>query len=113
MFVGEQGDLLWRALTEPARGGLSPLKQGLINDNVVYTAKDMVAAGALYDETVAAHLTTDLTTGVEGAFVDSLRTNVHAAFTEALNPGIGECRWTEEQQDKLRGFIEVLETDER
>ena len=113
VFVGENSDLLWRALTEPVRGGMSPLKAGLVKSKDRYTIKDMVTAAALYDETAAAQLTTDLTAGVDTDSVDTLRTNILKAFTEALNPGIGKCRWNEQQQHKLRGFIKILETDQR
>ena len=112
IFVGEHGDLLWRALTETDHYGMSALKQSTqIPDHrgVVPFKTAMIVAAVLYDETAEQQLTTGLFDGAEPDDRASMRTNVLNVFAEALNPGFGECRWTEQQQDQIRGFIELVE----
>ena len=114
MFVGEQGDLLWRALTETDNNGRSPLKARLRRygyRTLTGDAKDMVVAAVLYDDTAARQLTHGLFDGVpDPANRQRARQNMLYAFTEALNPPDGRgCRWTVEQQARIRGFIETVE----
>ena len=64
VFVGENGDLLWRALTETTLSGLSPLKAGLRRWEQSNIEKEMIVAAAVYDETAAYQLTHGLFEGV-------------------------------------------------
>ena len=118
VFVGEHGDLMWRALTETDQHGRSPLKTGLINiyryNTMTDDAKDMVTAAVLYDDTAARQLTHGLFDGVpDPDDRQQFRTSVLEAFNEALNPPDGrECRWTVEQQTKLAGFVETVEASQ-
>ena len=109
MFVGENGDLLWRALTEPELSGLSPLKVGIVEKIGGLWVREMVVAAALYDDTAAEQLTTGLFDGVNPQHRRSLRTNTLAAFTIELNPKGEPCRWSEQQQNRIRGFVDVID----
>ena len=131
VFVGEHSDLLWRVLTEPDRHGMSPMKarlgdgktfwrstkpmpeahRGLEEDHLGWLALnvEIVSAAALYDETAERQLTTCLFDGVETGDRADMQQTVADMFTEALNPGVGECRWTKQQQTRIRGFIDTVE----
>ena len=106
VFVGERGDLLWRALTETSLDGRSPLTVAL-DDSFPPYPSDLFAAAALYDETAEYQLTHGLFVGA--ANKHRLRDRALVALKEALNPPAGECRWTVEQQHRLRGFVAVVE----
>ena len=116
MFVGENSDLLWRALTETDHYGMSPLKAGVCNVRNLRQhqhrrlwTNEMVAAAALYDDTAAEQLTTGLFEGVHPGVRAEVRTYVLDAFDEQLNPEDSECRWTPEQQERIRGFAALVE----
>ena len=119
MFVGEHSDLLWRALTETVDSGMSPLKKGGVAGFRSPDRYEMTAAAALYDETAAQQLTTDLFVGVHPDKRCHARDSALGIFRYALDPSHGswmptvdhptECRWTEQQQDQLRGFIKIVE----
>ena len=113
VFVGEHGDLLWRAITETDLHGRSPLKQTLMwelgarNDS----RKEMVAAAMLHDECAAEQLTTGLFDSVDsGLYRSELKAKVLTVLNDALNPSPGECLWTEEQQDRLRRFDATVQS---
>ena len=108
IFVGEHGDLLWRALTETAASGLSPIKEafGRFGSPLM---SDMVCAAALYDETAEKQLTTGLFDGVEPENRGFLQTNLFRVFNQQLNLDPDKCRWTVEQQDRIAGFINVID----
>ena len=108
MFVGENSDLLWRALTETDQGGSSPLKQGIVQ-GIARRSKDMIAAAALHDETAAQQLTTGLFVGVEPIQRAAVHRSVGWVFAEALQPRGHRCRWTDEQQHKLAEFVDIVE----
>ena len=110
IFVGEHGNLLWRAVTETTKGGLSPLKVGIIGSIGSIWVREMVAAAALYDKTAEQQLTTGMFVGFRPRERAPMRTLTLEAFNAALNPtDDGDCRWTDEQQNKLREFIKVVE----
>ena len=118
VFVGEHGDLIWRALTETDHHGRSPLKAALLWDTTTGAHTDMVAAAALYDETALEQLTTGLLDdpdhytfpGWDRDDYTAVLQRAQNVFAEALNPpGDGECRWTPAQQQRLRSFIDVVE----
>ena len=76
MFVGEHGDLLWKAVTETTSSGLTPLKIGLWRHGSDASEQIAVAA-ALYDETAREQLTTELFVGVDnGEHRTAMRTNI-------------------------------------
>ena len=105
-FVGEHGDLVWRALTETDRYGRSPLKEALVRG---VADNNLAVAAALYDETAAEQLTTNLFVGATTRGRHSLHEQTLAAFTEALNPPSFEFRWTDEQMARIAGFIKTVE----
>ena len=109
VFVGEQGDLVWRALTETDNYGMSPLTGSVCQrfDVLNPASKDMIVAAVLYDETAEQQLTTGLfdVTSVQHRRI--IRERMLGLFDDALTP---LCQWTPEQQERLRGFIEVVET---
>ena len=112
IFVGEHSDLVWRALTETDLYGMSPLKQStqiLDQRGVVAFKTEMMVAAVLYDECAAEQLTTGLFNGAELDDRADMRTNVLSVFAEGLNPPVGVCRWTVEQQTRLRRFIDIVE----
>ena len=112
VFVGEQGDLLWRALTETDLHGRSPLKETLMWKLGVRNGshREVIVAAMLHDETAAEQLTTGLFDSVDsGLYRSELKAKVLTVLNDALNPSPGECLWTAEQQDRLRGFIETVE----
>ena len=111
VFVGEHGDLLWRALTETDLHGRSPLKETLMwklgarNDS----RREIIAAAMLHDECAAEQLTTGLFDSVDsGLHRSELKARVLTVLSDVLYPTTGQCRWTEEQQDRLRGFDETV-----
>ena len=116
VFVGENGDLLWRALTETDYHGMSPLKEVLAESNTKRTSRyvsrrstDMIVAAALYDETAEQQLTTGLYDGLNAEQRVDARTNTLRILTEALNPTDQiECRWTPEQQQRLQSFYSLI-----
>ena len=112
VFVGENGDLMWRALTETDLNGMSPLKAGVIDLPNVPGQQAMVAAAALYDGTAQKQITSGLFDGVDRPRHRAiLRTKMVNVFAGQLNPSGGHIAryWTPEQQDRIRGFIEVIE----
>ena len=115
MFVGENGDLLWRALTETDHYGQSPLKQAL---QLLHTHPPsyttMAAAAALYDETAEQQLTTGLFDGMKPSNLETTRRvdarrQAAQVFRDELNPEFSECRWTPQQQTRLRSFIDTID----
>ena len=110
-FVGEHGDLLWRALTETDYYGRSPLKETLREQyDTARSVKHMIVAAALYDDTAQQQLTTGLFDGgVHDRERCHLRNQALELFDYALSPANGECRWTDEQRDQISGFIAVVE----
>ena len=110
VFVGEHGDLPWRALTETDYYGRSPLKHGLAQRRrLPVDERTLIVAAVLYDETAAAQLTTGLFAGYQTHERVHLQNRVRDVFQQSLNPGNGSCLWTDEQQHRLRGFIETVE----
>ena len=119
MFVGENNDLLWRALTETDNDGLSPLKAGLGVGGFSQWSRHMIVAAALYNETAERQLTSDLFVGVGfGERVSPFQRveerndaliKTRDVFLNALTPETGECCWTAEQQQRIRGFVDVIE----
>ena len=111
VFVGENGDLLWRVLTETDHYGWSPLKQEVRwRGGTNQLDGDVIVAAALYDETAAQQVTTVLLAGVGHDNRADTQENVLYIFLQALHPADGdECRWTPEQQDRIRGFINMVE----
>ena len=51
VFVGENSDLLWRALTETDYYGRSPLKAAMFWEMPTVLRQEMIVAAALYDNT--------------------------------------------------------------
>ena len=113
VFVGENGDLVWRAVTETEQGGLSPLKVGILHRDPINNsdaAGRMCVAAVLYDELAEKQLTSDLFVGIEPVSNRRVvRECTLQTFADALNPTEGECRWTPEQQHRIRGFIKTVE----
>ena len=119
LFVGEHSDLLWRALTETDLSGSSPLKNKLRDRSRIRGfGEDMVVAAALYDETAATQLTTGLFDAAPDWERRHLRDHVLELFNDALNPktpggNFGSeakpSRWKPEQQNRIRGFINIVE----
>ena len=109
-FVGEKGDLLWRALTETTTTGLSPLKAAM-QDRYFLDAdgKEMVAAAVLYDETAAAQLTTGLFTGFDESKHRTLQVNTLDLLAAAADPHSGQSRWNNKQRSELHGFMRVVD----
>ena len=68
----------------------------------------MVTAAALYDETAQQQVTSKLFTGANQQQRSQLRTVVTDMFSQQLNPDDGACRWTPDQQNRLRGFIDTV-----
>ena len=109
-FVGENNDLMWRALTETTLHGWSPLKTAITDPRVLSLhAKDMVAAAVLYDETVENQLTNELFDGVATNLRGVAQSNALIVFNHALNTSDRERRWTSAQRDRLREFIDTVE----
>ena len=111
-FVGENGDLLWRALTETDHHGLSPLKNG--GREPSRESYEMFAAAALYDKTAETQITTDLFAGVALDERRLMRDRVLEIFRYALDPYSSarlradlvepvECRWTDKQLNRIEG----------
>ena len=117
VFVGEHSDLMWRALTETTQRGRSPLKEGLrqkLNDRLVRDVnkrefRELVVAAALYDDTAAIQLTTGLFVGVSPSDRETVHSTVLGAFASQLPGEATQCQWTEQQQDQIQGFIDVVE----
>ena len=109
VFVGVNGDLLWRALTETDHHGTSVLKAAMGFRRDVTTEDEMICAAALYDETAQYQLTTGLLDGVDTYRHETTRLRALNVFRYGLNPEDGDSRWTAEQQNRIRGFIETVE----
>ena len=119
VFVGEQGDLIWRALTETDRYGRSALKEGMSRESMLSwmtkpadttTLQEMVVAAALYDETAEQQLTTGLFDGVDDWNRPDLRDDTLEVFADVLDPPDGApCRWTANQRTRIRSFVDVVE----
>ena len=69
----------------------------------------MIVAAALYDETAAYQLTHGLFDGLRAPHRTSGRTVAHKLLLNALHPDYRPCRWTEQQQLRIRGFINTVE----
>ena len=110
-FVGEHSDLVWRALTETDHVGLSPLKSGATGSVTTYVTRHLIAAAVLYDDEAAMQLTSDLFVGVEQRNRVAARDRTLRVLTNALNSNREPFRhdWNDEQQRRLRGFIETVE----
>ena len=99
-------------MTETNDRGLSPLQHGIVSSQ----GSEMFAAAALYDKTAEHQLTTGLfdtwnhnsdsrsVTDVDDRIVAKQR--VVERFEETLKE---PCRWTDEQQERLRGFVTIVE----
>ena len=116
MFVGEQSDLIWRALTESDYYGRSPLKAALMARrwepklDGSKVAGELITAAALYDQQAACQLTHGLFDGCSDVEQRrELKVNGLEVLGHALNPTDGDSRWDEEQQDRLCGFIDIIE----
>ena len=110
VFVGENGDLIWRALTETDHTGLSPVKAAVNRGATHGVHQNIAVAAALYDDTAREQLTTGLFAGAASADRAGAQVNAAAMFTAALHPEDGSpSRWTEEQQNRISGFIDVTE----
>ena len=107
VFVGENSDLLWRVLTGTDHYGRSPLKQGLLTTG--WRSNDMTVAAALYDETAQYQLTHGLFDGVTSWYHSEIHDRTRRLFGDVLIPTDGESRWTPEQQERIRGFIDIVE----
>ena len=114
MFVGENGDLVWKALTETDRYGWSPLTETLRRGDISRRGKELVVVAALYDETAQYQLTHGLFDVADRW--DRRRIQQHAleALNHALNPGSlpdphHEHCWTPEQTEQIHGFIKTVE----
>ena len=113
VFVGENGDLLWRALTETDYYGRSPLKQALVNGDLTtdwfkmdFGAETaMIVDAAVYDKTAETQLTTNLFNGVPPRKQGPLRNQMMQICFAQLN----RTSWTLEQRDRIRGFVDTLE----
>ena len=108
VFVGEHGDLVWRALTETDLYGRSPLKKSVLWATDDADRREMIVAAGLYDETAQAQLTTGLFDGVRATERVRVHYDTLGMFESALNPSDSGCRWSVAQQDKLRWFIDML-----
>ena len=110
-------------VTETDRFGMSPLKQAVLSPNTRGVAgvhqSEVIVAAALYDETAEQQLTTELFEGVGATNRDMMRTNMLKVFGEALNTSQfettaghhrdGTCLWDQPQQNRIRGFIDLVE----
>ena len=105
VFVGEHNDLLWRALTESDHYGWSPLKAAVLRGAKSHT--EMIAAAALYDDTAQHQLTHGLFATATAETRDRLRHNTLEVFAQELKQ---PCPWTDEQQNQIRVFIDLVET---
>ena len=131
MFVGENSDLLWRALTEPTHNAMSPLKAAVMSYPYAPWHTEMIVAAALHDETAAEQLTTGLFDGIEPKYRQETRTRLLNIFALALDPshdlqtGSGYAAahrrhsiesnsdarcFTAEQQTRICGFMDMIET---
>ena len=88
---------------------LSPLKITLMEPEGIGQHERELIAAALYDDTASQQLTTGLFVGVGNDSQRLLKGTALEVLNHALNPPGEECRWTDEQQDKLRGFIKLVE----
>ena len=116
VFVGENGDLVWRALTETDHYGSSPLKHavaewGVKADHDLITSADhgMITAAVLHDETAQQQLTHGLFEGVDPTDRRQVRRAAVDMFSGQLNPTDRVCCWTPTQQTRLQRFIETVE----
>ena len=124
-FVGEKGDLLWRALTETDLSGLSPLKMRLVDPDVAgepavrldgvnippsfSLTNEMITAAGLYDNTAQRQLTTGLFDAIPAYNRRYLQIHMLSVFEQQLNPDTGTSRWTTQQLQRIRGFIDTVE----
>ena len=112
LFVGANGDLLWRVLTEPDQRGLSWLSDGL--RWTLPMAHELVTAAALYDSETERQLTTGLFDNTTPTTWDADQTETQRRlmlrfFNSQLGDNTKASCWTSEQQTKIRGFIETVE----
>ena len=110
VFVGETGGLIWRALTETDITGMSPLKQGINSLRWSSLKSELVTAAALYDNIAEQQLTTGLFDGIDSDHRKYVRKNVRSAFVSQLPPEATQCRWTEDQQFRIRLFIKTVDS---
>ena len=113
VFVGEHSDLIWRALTEPDHHGNSPLKEGIPiwSDGFDGPGRsEMLAAAALYDNIAEQQLTTGLFDGVDPEQRHCVQERIQEWFRLELNPPFGDrSRWTVEQTERIKGFVDLVE----
>ena len=89
---------------------MSALKAGFSVASASLVDREMGVAAALYDETAAEQLTTGLFDGVDPTLRQRLQTQARVAFESELCRAVApQRRWTKDQQDKLRGFIDIVE----
>ena len=124
MFVGENGDLLWRAVTETDHHGWSPLKETL-SESYRVAGWWLPVTAALHDETAAYQLTHGLFDGAADVQQRrELKTNALVALNNVLNPPdddqwthsqkartrmFRERKWTAAELDRIRSFIDTIE----
>ena len=101
VFVGEHGDLLWRALAENDLHGMSPLKTVLTQPQTFTTTNHLIAAAVLYDETAEQQLTTGLFDGVALDEQWIVQDRVLEIFRYALTPYI-QRSWTNRRHGASR-----------
>ena len=107
VFVGEQGDLVWRALTEQDNDGQSPLRYSVAHGRVLDTQRDIVAAAMLHDKQAEHQLTTGLFDNWHESATkrEDLQREVLDCLNSALDDLVFSPRWSPEQHNKLRGFV--------
>ena len=106
VFVGEHSDLIWRALTETTRAGLSPLKHAVATVHPP-ALHELIVAAALYDKTAETQITTDLFNTVKPFHRVEHQTRTLDIFNETLNNPAS--RWTTPQRTRIEEFIETVE----
>ena len=116
VFIGADGDLLWRSWTETDHNGLSPLRAALATRfGVSRTNRKELAAAALHDPILQRQLTTGLFEGFDTTATgvinrnSLIKCNAMDVFYYALNSPAGERRFIPEEQSRLREFIDTIE----
>ena len=111
VFVGEHADLLWRALTEQDNDGQSPLRYGVAHGTILDAQRVMVAAAVLHDKQAEHQLTTGLFDNWHESPTEraKLQEQVLGYLNDAFNDLVFSPRWSPEQHNKLRGFVETVE----
>ena len=116
VFIGADGDLLWRSWTETDHNGLSPLRAALATRfGVSRTNRKELAAAALHEPIFQRQLTTGLFEGFDTTATgvinrnSLIKCNAMDVFYYALNSPAGERRFIPEEQSRLREFIDTIE----